>query len=118
MPITTRQLIEVEAERLIAARVEVADTAWKRAVGLLGRASLPPDGGLWLEPCNGVHTFVMRFPLDLLILNRQGEALRVVAHLSPNRWVGPIRGARVVVELPAGTLAARNVAPGQRYRLV
>jgi uncharacterized membrane protein (UPF0127 family) len=117
MATTGTQLRDAETGRVLVSRLEVADTAWKRAVGLLGRRSLAANTGLWLEPCNGVHTLAMRFPIDVLFLDREGRAIRLVESLRPWRFCGPVRGGRVVVELPAGTLAARAVRPGARYRM-
>ncbi|HZT42641.1 MAG TPA: DUF192 domain-containing protein [Chthonomonadaceae bacterium] len=110
-------LREVETGRIVVARLEVADTAWKRSIGLLGRKELAPDSGLWLSPCNGVHTLGMCFAMDVLFLDAEGCVLRQVANLRPWRFCGPVRGARTVVELPAGTLAALKLRPGCRYVL-
>lgn len=109
-----KQLRLAETGQVVAERLETADTAWKRVVGLIGRKTMPPGTGLWLEPCNGIHTLLMRFPIDVLVLDRAGTVLRVVPHLRPWRYCGPIRGARIVVELPAGTLASIPVAVGSR----
>lgn len=110
------QLYEAETERIVVPRLEVADTARKRALGLMGRKRLGADEGLWLEPCNGIHTFFMRFPLDVLILDAQGQALRTLTGVRPWRFCLPMRGGRTVVELPAGTLAAQEIQVGRRYR--
>jgi len=99
----------------MVARLELADTAWKRSVGLLGRKSLAANSGLWLSPCNGVHTLFMRFAMDVLFLDAQGRILRQVGDLRPWRFCGPVRGARAVVELPAGTLAALRLKPERHY---
>jgi uncharacterized membrane protein (UPF0127 family) len=107
----------MEPDRVIAAQLEIADTLWKQTVGLLGRHSLPTEGGLWLKPCNGIHTFGMRFPIDVLVLDAEGYALRIVSALKPWRICGPIRKARVVVELPAGTLTRYRIQPGDRFHL-
>lgn len=96
-------------------RLLIADTLWRRGVGLLGQGSLDADTGLWMEPCNGIHTFLMRFPIDVLFLGADGEALRVVQALPPNRVCGFVRGARVVVEMAAGTAARQGLRAGTHY---
>src|SRR2546421_8542858 len=93
-----RQLLQTNTNRVLVARLEIADTLWKQTVGLLGRNGLPPEGGLWLEPCNGIHTFGMRFSIDVLFLDAEGHALRVVSSLKPWRIYGPVWKARAVVE--------------------
>jgi uncharacterized membrane protein (UPF0127 family) len=115
MAIRWAQLCEAETGRVLVPRLEVGDSALKRALGLMGRAHLAEDSGLWLEPCNGIHTFFMRFPIDVLILDAQGLALRTLPAVRPWRFCLPVRGGRTVVELPAGTLAAQGIRQGGRY---
>ena len=106
---------EAESGRVVVARMEIANSLLKQTVGLLGRDELPPDAGLWLEPCNGVHTFGMRFSIDLLFLDRNGVALKLAASVSPWRIAGLHLLARVVVELPAGTIESQQIICGARY---
>ena len=91
-------------EQVVALKVEKADTAWKRAKGLLGRASLDKEEGLWIEPCSMVHTFFMRFPLDLVFVDRNLRVLRVQEDLEPWWFSSWVFGSRSVLELPAGAL--------------
>jgi uncharacterized membrane protein (UPF0127 family) len=114
---TFRQLVEVKTNRIVVARLEIADTLWKQTAGLLGRDKLQPEEGLWFGHCNAIHTFGMRFPIDVLFLDAEGVALRIVSGLKPWRICGPLWKARVVVELPAGTAEQRNILPGNCYRL-
>lgn len=98
----------------LATRCELANNAWTRFKGLMGRPSLPAGEGLLIVPCNSVHCFWMRFAIDVLYLARDGEVLRVAADLRPGS-IGPfVKGARAVLELPAGTAAAAGVMPGDR----
>jgi uncharacterized protein len=112
-----RQLREVQTGRLVVNRLELADTAWKRSVGLLGRAPLAEDEGLWLAPCNGIHTLFMRCAIDVVFLDRDGVALRLVPNVRPWRICGPVRRARVVIELASGTIARSNLQAGQVYEI-
>lgn len=110
-----RKMREAETDRIVVDRLEMADTLWKQSAGLLGRKSMDPDTGLWLEPCNAIHTFGMQFPIDVLFLDRNGMLLRAVSHLRSWRIAGPIWKARTVVELPAGTIQAQRIQTGRRY---
>ena len=110
-------LRDADTGRIIAANVEMADTVAKRAIGLLGRKTLAEGYALWLEPCNGIHTFGMRFAIDVLYLDKNGIALRLLPDVRPNRMRLPLRGVRVTVEFPAGTLAAQSVRVGEHYLL-
>jgi uncharacterized membrane protein (UPF0127 family) len=108
------RLIDEDRKSVIAERVERAAGPVDRLVGLLGRKSLLTGEGLWIEPCNGVHTWFMRFAIDLLVLDGEGRVLRVVTALPPWRLSMPVKGGRSVVELPAGTLSGCAIGPGDR----
>lgn len=81
--------------------------------GLLGRRDLPHGEGILLRPAASVHTFFMRFAIDVVFLDENGLVLRVVPNLRPWR-VAARRGASAVVELAAGESARRGIAPGDR----
>ncbi len=93
-------------------RVEVADTPRARSRGLLGSGGWEGRDGLLLVPCRNVHTFGMRYPIDLAFLDREGRVLRVVSGLRPGR-LGPLAlKARSALELPAGRLEETFTEPG------
>jgi uncharacterized protein len=96
--------------------LEIASSSWARFVGLMGRAELPAGRGLWIEPCNSIHMFFMRFAIDVLFLDRAGRVKRVMLHLKPWRVSPIVFGSRTTVELPAGTLADRSLQ-GRTLRL-
>jgi uncharacterized membrane protein (UPF0127 family) len=81
-------------------RVFAAATPRARLLGLMGVDDLPAGVGLHLRPTRSVHTFGMRFPLDLLWLDATGEVVRVDRAVPPRRVVG-CRAARSVIELRA-----------------
>lgn len=110
--------VETEEGREVAARVEVAGSFLRRGLGLMLRGELPPGHGLMITPCNSIHMFFMRFPLDVAFLDRDGRVLRVLHGIRPWRVSSIVRGARSVLELPAGTLSAAGVEPGTVLRLV
>jgi uncharacterized protein len=110
------RLVDAARGTVVAERVRRARNAWERLVGLVGRKSLEPGEGLWLDPCNGVHTFGMRFSIDLLVLDEDGRVLRIVTRLSPWRVSAPSRGGKSVVELPAFTLGKSALAAGDLVR--
>jgi uncharacterized membrane protein (UPF0127 family) len=99
------RLLEAGSGRVVAENLELANSSWSRFVGLMGRPGLERGRGLWLEPCNSIHMLFMRFPIDVLFLDRQRRVKRVVLKLKPWRISPIVFGARTVVELPAGTLS-------------
>lgn len=89
-----------------------ARTAWSRMVGLLGHASLPVGDGLLLAPAWSIHTWFMRFPIDVVFLDRERRVLRVFPALGPWRLVSGTRRAHTVLEFGAGTLERVPLVPG------
>lgn len=99
---------------VVAERVRVARSAWARGRGLMLRASLAPGTGLLIDPCGSIHSMWMRFPIDVLYVDRDHVVVRTAEAMPPWR-IGPLRtGARYVIELPAGTIAASRTATGDR----
>jgi uncharacterized membrane protein (UPF0127 family) len=84
--------------------------------GLLGRRGLESGEGLLLRPAASIHTLFMRFPIDVVFVARDGEVLKVVAALPPWRTAAA-RGAKAVIELPAGEADRRGIHPGLRLDL-
>lgn len=82
-------------------------------VGLLGRASLPAHEGLLLEPAWSIHTWFMRFPIDVVFLDGDGRVVRVVERLGPWR-LASARHARAAIELAAGVAARLDIHEGDQ----
>jgi len=101
----------------VAGRVRRADQAWSRVVGLLGRRSLAGDEGLLLTPCTSIHTFFMRFPIDILYLDREQVVVKAVRALRPFRLSACLKGGRSTLELPAGAIEASGTQVGDRLVL-
>jgi len=102
---------------VIADRVGVASTHASRAVGLLTRSGLEPGEALWIVPSRGVHTLGMRFAIDVLALDEQGNVVDAVSNLRPWRVRLPRKGTAGVLELPAGTLQSSRTALGHKVVL-
>jgi uncharacterized membrane protein (UPF0127 family) len=86
---------------LVATQVETAFTSADRKRGLLGRDGLAPGQALVIAPTNLVHTFAMRFPIDIVFANLEGRVLKVSRAVPPRRIAGSLRGF-AVLELAAG----------------
>jgi uncharacterized membrane protein (UPF0127 family)/protein-S-isoprenylcysteine O-methyltransferase Ste14 len=84
-----------------------------RMRGLLGRAELPTDEGILLRPASSVHTAFMRFPIDVVFLDKENRVTKIAANLRPWR-TAVARHAETVVELPAGAAERRNLKLGDR----
>jgi uncharacterized protein len=109
-------LINERTGKPVATVVEVADTRAARNTGLLGRDGLDVSHAFVLSPCFSIHTAFMRFPIDVLFVDRDGCAVKIVPSLAPWRLAIAMR-ARHVVELAAGELRSSDVRIGDRLYL-
>jgi uncharacterized protein len=105
------RILNLTRQAELAASVEVADRPATRGKGLLGRDNLAPGEGLWIFPCEAVHTFGMRFPIDLVYLDRKRRVKKVRSDVRPWRVSGCLF-ARSVLELAAGTVRKTQTMPG------
>jgi uncharacterized membrane protein (UPF0127 family) len=87
-----------------------------RMFGLLWRRPLAAGEALWLNPCASVHTLGMRYPIDVVFLDRDGAVVETKTALAPRRMAGA-RRARSVLELPANQIGDLGIAPGKRVTL-
>jgi uncharacterized protein len=96
---------------VLAEAAEVADTSSKRRTGLLKHTGLNSGEGLWIVPCESVHTFFMKFPIDLVYLDKRRK-VRKVRHAVPAWRLSICLTAHSVLELPAGTVERTATAVG------
>jgi hypothetical protein len=108
--------VNVTRQTEIGCHIEVADTAARRNKGLLGRTGLATGEGLWIVPCEAVHTFAMKFALDLIYLDRKHRVVKVSKSLRPGRISGTLR-AHSVLELPVGAIQATSTERGDQLQL-
>ena len=106
-------LLNERTRECVAASVEIARTRRTRRRGLLGRDHLDAAAALILEPCASVHTFFMRFNIDVVFVNRGGYAVKIVENLPPWRMALSLR-AHAVIEMAAGSVRRHHVAVGDR----
>jgi uncharacterized protein len=108
---------------VLASDVEVARGLWGKFMGLMGRATLPGGAALWLPDSNGIHMMFMRFAIDAVFLGgaeADGTRPVVSVHERLPAWRGLVplvRGAKGVLELPAGTIKATGTAVGDRIAI-
>ncbi|HUZ15042.1 MAG TPA: DUF192 domain-containing protein [Gaiellaceae bacterium] len=96
---------------VVCERCEIPESALGRTRGLLGRDGLEPGSGMLIDRAPSVHMFFMRFPIDVVFLDRDRKVVRVVDGLRPWRVAGARRAA-AALELPAGAAAAAGVEVG------
>jgi uncharacterized protein len=103
----------------LATALAVADTYWTRLRGLLGLTAddFRNGSGLWIVPCHGVHTHGMRFPIDVVYLDRTLNVIHVHPDLRPWRFAAVRTQARSVLELPCHTVEETRTVVGDRIEI-
>jgi len=103
--------------RLVAARLEPAFDSDTRRRGLMGRQGMDTGSALVIAPSNSVHTFFMKFPIDIVFAGRDGRVLKVRPRVGPWRMTGALRGF-AVIELPSGSAQLADVRVGDVLEVV
>lgn len=106
------QLISFSKGNLLAKEAKIADSFLKRIKGLLGRKEFLEGEALIFYKTNSIHTFFMRFPIDVLFFDNEGKVIKAVSNLKPFRFCGVFSFSSNVAELPAGTILKTSTAVG------
>ena len=101
---------------IVVRELMLAGDSATRRKGLLGRDGLPEETGLIIAPSNAVHTFFMRFPIDIVFLTSDGDVLSIRSSVGAWRMAASFRGF-AVLELAAGRAARCGLTTGERLRL-
>ncbi|MDD3927507.1 MAG: DUF192 domain-containing protein [bacterium] len=86
-----------------------------RMRGLLGRDDMKGIDGAYISPCQAVHTFFMRFPIDVVFIAGDGTVIDVIHDLQPGKTTSVRRSARSVIELDAGRARTLDIQPGGKF---
>ncbi len=98
----------------LATKVRKADSFLTRLVGLLKRTNLGPEEALWLMPSKGIHTIGMKFPIDVLYVDKNYKVIRADPNMIPYR-LGPfVSQSAYVVEMPVGTITNTATEAGDQ----
>jgi uncharacterized membrane protein (UPF0127 family) len=98
---------------VVAEAADVADSSAKRRTGLLKHDKLEPGSGLWISPCEAVHSFGMRFAIDLVYLDKKKKVRKVRREMIPRRLSACLT-AHSVLELPVGAIDSSRTEPGDQ----
>lgn len=98
---------------VLAGRVEIGGNSQQRRRGLLGRDGLEAEHGFVIAPCQGVHTFGMRFAIDIVAVRRDGTVVKLRPNVRPRRLVFSL-SAFAIIECAAGTIDRAGVRVGDR----
>jgi uncharacterized membrane protein (UPF0127 family) len=104
-------------EQILVPHLEEARSLWTRARGLLGRRDLAHDQGMLFRRCNSVHTFFMRFTLDLVFLDKRMTVVKTLKNVRPGRITWPVWRASSVIEFGEGFLDKHPIRVGDRLHV-
>lgn len=113
----TVQIVNISKGIVIASKAQIAASMGQRMKGLLGRKGLAPDEALVLKPCSSIHTLFMRFPIDVLFLDKNVQIIRVIQNMPPYRLSPFVWASHLAIELPAGKISQTNTQIGDRLRI-
>jgi uncharacterized protein len=102
------------AGRTILSKCYVATSFFSRLLGLMGRKELPADEAILFPRCNSIHTFFMRFPIDVVFVSKDGEIIEVKESLPPWRMLVPRVEAAYVIEMKASSSRTLGITKGLR----
>lgn len=102
---------------LVGVEVTRADSFIARMWGLYGRRIILGDG-VWLVPCNSIHTIGMKYEIDVIFLDRAGRVLRILECLRPGRLTWWVRRAYSTLELPAGAVQSSETRAGDELEFI
>lgn len=111
------KIINLSNNAVLADKVRVADTFYKRLVGLLNRKSLDKGEALILKPSNAIHTLLMRFSIDVLFLDKNGKVVGLLSSFRPFRFSPIYPGSRLTIELPEDTIKLTQTKSGDVVKL-
>jgi|SRR5690625_1783865 len=97
-------IINKDNKAVVAKNVIYATNLWQRLIGLMGRKKLGIDSALVIYPCQQIHTFFMKFPIDCIFFNESFEVIKVYESIKPWRMSRKVPKAYGVIELPKGTV--------------
>ena len=104
-------------EAFLAFRVKIADSFLGRLVGLLGRRSLKPESGVWILPCNSIHTIGMLFTIDVIFVDRNLKVVGLRELVRPFSITRPNFRAESVIELPAHAIVKSGTEIGDQLEI-
>ena len=104
-------------QTLVVKHLSIARSFFRRLKGLLGTNHLPQGEGLLIQPCNSVHSFFMRYPIDVLFLDSSSVVVKVVENMTAGR-VAVARASSAVLEVPAGTVASTKSKIGDQLHII
>lgn len=98
------KIINQTNEQVLGDKITYANSIYGRFIGLMGKSELKKGEGVFLTPCNSIHMMFMKFPLDILFLDRKNKIIHITKDIKPWKISRVVFKAQSVLEVPAGTV--------------
>jgi uncharacterized protein len=108
----------ITRQNFLAQEADLAQDPFSRMKGLLGRKDLPKDHALIIRPCNQVHMFFMRFPIDVLFVDKNNIVVGLVENIKPGHLSPIFFGSHFVIELPSGVIQVTSTQIKDKLELI
>jgi len=105
-------------EQVLLENLYIANTWWRRLVGLLRTKSLAQNSGLLIKPCNAIHTLGMAYSLDVIFLDQDHIVVGLRENVKPGRFMVRNKKAKQIIEVSAGFIAAHNIKTFDKFKLL
>jgi uncharacterized protein len=112
---TNTKVLEMH-DHVIIPKVYVASGFFTRFLGLMGRKEIPPDEAVLFPKCNSIHTFFMRFAIDVVLVGSDGHVTEVREAMMPWQMMLPRREAKHIIEMKAGVAKKLGITVGAKLR--
>lgn len=112
------KLVNQTRNQTILDNLELAKSTLSRMKGLLGRSELHPEQGLWIKPCNSIHTWFMKFPIDVIFVDKKLMVKSIHHKVGPWKLVVPKWGSYSVFEIEAGRASQTQIQVGDQLDVV
>lgn len=93
------QLYNESKQAIILEKLTIADSFFKRLIGLLGKKEISADEGIFINPCKSIHTFFMKFPIDVVFLDKSQKVIFIQECIQPNKVTPFIKKSKTVIEM-------------------
>ena len=104
--------------KIITENAEIADSFFRRFMGLMFRKGIADDYALHITPCNQIHMLNMRFPIDVVYLSEAGEVVRVDENVPVGRICKTVRDAKSVVEMKSFAAVKHGIIQGDTLKII
>lgn len=112
------KIVNATKNTVLADSTLIANTPTKRIIGLLGRKEFKPGEALFIKPCNSIHTFFMRFAIDVLFVDKHNRVIKAISFLKPFRITPIYFKAEFTIELPAARIHSTQTQEGDTISFI